>query len=129
MDLLVHRIHRVLRQRLDVFGAAESAQTPYAGVDHPKIGTVAFPNRVRSTWVGRLPALEEHLALVARSGPGDVSDPPSISEKPITTLTFASGGRRGNGCEFRTLRVQRIGVVPRHELHTPGWRAEPKPPG
>ena len=63
MDLLVHRVHRVLRQRLDVLGAAERAQPSDAGVDHLKIGAVALSEQGALDVGGlELAALEDDFA-------------------------------------------------------------------
>ena len=129
VHLLVLRIHRVLRQGLQVLPAAQRADAAERGGVHAQVAAVAFAEHRALHMRGlELAALRHRLAL-------GIDDPLPHVEAAALLLAQAHDdhdavllGRLRDALGLRRAVDQRVVVVALDELHAPGGRVEPDEP-
>jgi len=129
VHLLVLRVHRILRQRLQVLPAAQRADAPERGVVDGQVAAVALAEH------GALDVRRLELAPVRNRCAIGVDDPLPHVEAAAALLAVAHHDHDPvvprRACEPVGLGRavdQRIVVIALHELHPPGRRVEPDEP-
>ncbi|EWS53747.1 hypothetical protein X551_03450 [Methylibium sp. T29] len=129
VHLLVLRVHRVLRQRLQMLPAAQRADASERGVVHAEVAAVALAEHGALHVRGLELAAPRHRAALG------VDDPLAHVEAAAGLLAVAHhdhdgvvAGRLGDAIGLRRAVDQRVIVVALDELQRPGRRIEPDEP-